>query len=57
MYNYKNKYYLKGVVYEELKNGVNKLDETYLLIKLSYDLKLFNVTPIDINSYYGVING
>ena len=57
MYNYKNKYYLKGFVYEELKNGVNKLDEAYLLIKLSDDLKLFNVTPIDINSYYGVING
>lgn len=57
MYYFKNKYYLKGFVYEELKNGVNKLDEVYLLIKLSDDLKLFNVTPIDVNSYYGVING
>ena len=57
MYYFKNKYYLKAFVYEELKNGVNKLDEVYLLIKLSDDLKLFNVTPIDVNSYYGVING
>ena len=57
MYNYKNNYYLKGNVYEELKNGVNKLNEEYLLIKLSSDSKLFTITPIDKSIYDGVING
>lgn len=57
MYNYKNNYYLKGYVYEELKNGVNKLNEEYLLIKLSSDSKLFTITPIDESTYNGVING
>lgn len=57
MYNYKNNYYLKGYVYEELKNGVNKLNEEYLLIKLSNDSKLFTVTPINESTYNGVING
>lgn len=57
MYNYKNNYYLKGYVYEELKNGVNKLNEEYLLIKLSNDSKLFTITPIDESTYNGVING
>lgn len=57
MYNYKNNYYLKGYVYEELKNGVNKLNEEYLLIKLSSDSKLFTITPIDKSTYNGVING
>lgn len=57
MYNYKNNYYLKGNVYEELKTGVNKLNEEYLLIKLSSDSKLFTITPIDKSIYDGVING
>ena len=57
MYNYKNNYYLKGYVYEELKNGVNKLNEEYLLIKLSNDSKLFTITPINESTYNGVING
>jgi len=57
MYNYENNYYLKGILYEELKNGVNKLGENYLLIKLSSDSKLFTITPIDKNIYDGVING
>lgn len=57
MYNYKNNYYLKGYVYEELKNGVNKLNEEYLLIKLSSDSKLFTITPINESTYNGVING
>ena len=57
MYNYKNNYYLKGNVYEEIKNGVNKLNEEYLLIKLSSDSKLFTITPIDKSIYDGVING
>ena len=57
MYNFENNYYLKGIIYEELKNGLNKLDENYLLIKLSPDSKLFTITPIDKNIYDGVING
>ena len=57
MYNFENNYYLKGIIYEELKNGLNKLDENYLLIKLSHDSKLFTITPIDKNIYDGVING
>lgn len=57
MYNYKNNYYLKGYVYEELKSGVNKLNEEYLLIKLSSDSKLFTITPINKGIYDGVING
>lgn len=57
MYNFENNYYLKGIIYEELKNGLNKLDENYLLIKLSHDSKLFTITPIDKDIYDGVING
>ena len=57
MYNYKNNYYLKGDVYEELKSGVNKLNEEYLLIKLSNDSKLFTIIPINKRIYDGVING
>lgn len=57
MYNYKKNYYLKGYVYEELKSGVNKLNEEYLLIKLSSDSKLFTITPINKSIYDGVING
>ena len=51
-----NIYYVKGTVYEELKNKVNKLEDEYLFIKVDKDFKLFSITPIDKTKYNEVIN-
>lgn len=56
MYVSNNTYYLKGFVYEELKNGVNKLNEDYLVIKVNDDFKLFSVKPITKEEYKEAIN-
>lgn len=56
MYNHDNIYYVKGTIYEELKNKVNKLDEEYLIVKVDKDFKLFSITPIDKIKYNEGIN-
>ena len=56
MYMHDNIYYVKGTVYEELKNKVNKLEDEYLFIKVDKDFKLFSITPIDKTKYNEVIN-
>lgn len=57
MRNHENYYYLKGYVYQELINGVNKLQQECLLIKLDDNEELFSVTPLNEWEYYEVING
>lgn len=56
MYNYDNVYYVKGTIYEELKNKVNKLEDEYLIVKVDKDFKLFSITPIDKDKYNEGIN-
>ncbi len=56
MYYHDNVYYVKGTIYEELKNKVNKLDDEYLIIKIDKDFKLFSITPIDKVKYNEGIN-
>lgn len=57
MYYINNNYYLKGYIYEELINKINKLNEEYLLIKLNDNEKLFTVTPLTKQEYKEVTNG
>lgn len=57
MYYLDNNYYLKGYVYEELVNGIDKLNEEYLLIKLASSEKLFSVVPLLKVEYEEVVNG
>lgn len=57
MYYSENNYYLKGYIYEELINGIDKLNEEYLLIKLNDSEKLFSVIPLSKIEYEEVING
>lgn len=56
MYNHDNIYYVKGTIYEELKNKVNKLEDEYLIVKVDKDFKLFSITPIDKVKYNEGIN-
>lgn len=56
MYVANNTYYLKGFIYEELKNGVNKLNEEYLIVKVDKDFKLFSILPITEKEYKEAIN-
>lgn len=56
MYVSNNVYYLKGNIYEELKNRVNKLNEEYLIIKVDNEFKLFSVVPISIEEYKEAVN-
>lgn len=56
MYVSNNTYYLKGFIYEELKNGVNKLNEEYLIVKVDKDFKLFSILPITEKEYKEAIN-
>lgn len=56
MYNHNNIYYVKGTIYEELKNKVNKLEDEYLIVKVDKDFKLFSITPIDKVKYNEGIN-
>ena len=56
MYKYDNIYYVKGTIYEELKNKVNKLEDEYLIVKVDKDFKLFSITPIDKVKYNEGIN-
>lgn len=56
MYVSNNVYYMKGNIYEELKNSVNKLNEEYLIIKVDNEFKLFSVIPISIEEYKEAIN-
>ena len=57
MYYLDNSYYLKGYLYEEILNGLNKLDEEYLNINLDKDRKYFNVIVIDKEEYERVTSG
>lgn len=57
MYYHDNDYYLKGYVYQELINGINKLKQEYMLIKLDDSNDLFSVVPLNEWEYYEVING
>lgn len=56
MYVSNNVYYIKGNIYEELKNKVNKLNEEYLIIKVDNEFKLFSVVPISIEEYKEAVN-
>lgn len=56
MYVSNNTYFLKGNMYEELKNKVNKLNEEYLIIKVDKEFKLFSVIPISIEEYKEAVN-
>ena len=56
MYVSNNIYYLKGNIYEELKNRVNKLNEEYLIIKVDSEFKLFSIIPISLKEYKEAIN-
>ena len=56
MYNHDNIYYVKGTIYEELKNKVNKLEDEYLIVKVDKDFKLFSIIPIDKVKYSEGIN-
>ena len=57
MYCLDNSYYLKGYIYEEVLNGLNKLEEEYLNIKLDKDREYFNIIIIDKEEYERVTSG
>ena len=56
MYVSNNVYYLKGNIYEELKNRVNKLNEEYLIVKVDNEFKLFSIIPISVEEYKEAVN-
>lgn len=56
MYVSNNIYYLKGNIYEELKNRVNKLNEEYLIVKVDNEFKLFSIISISAEEYKEAVN-
>ena len=57
MYYGNNRYYLKGIVNEELIKSIKELNEEYLIINVDSNRKLFNIEVIDKNIYEEAING
>ena len=57
MYYRNNRYYLKGIVNEELIKSIKELNEEYLIINVDSNKKLFNIEVIDKNIYEEAING
>lgn len=42
-----NKYYLKGVLYEDSIDGSSKVGDYYLIVTIDNNQKLFDITPYD----------
>lgn len=57
MYYGNNRYYLKGIVNEELIKSIKELNEEYLIINVDSNRKLFNIEVIDKKIYEEAING
>ena len=42
-----NKYYIKGVLYEDSIDGSSKAGDYYLIVTIDNSQKLFDITPYD----------